>query len=194
MKPITQVDTSQEYFTLHYKPTTSEIVYGLGNASTPGIINMFAGASAPLGYLLCNGAAVSRTTYANLFAVIGTTYGNGDGVTTFNVPNFNGRVPVGQDSSTGYAAVLGQIGGEPTHTLTTGEMPVHNHGITDPGHTHSVTYSPGAYADIGPNDNIDWGSTTTGSATTGITVNNAGSGQAHNNLQPYLAINYIISY
>ena len=70
------------------------------NTNTPvGSISLFAGTTAPNGWLICDGSAVSRTTYANLFSVIGTTYGSGNGSTTFNIPNLKGKVPVGLDSS-----------------------------------------------------------------------------------------------
>ena len=100
--------------------------------STPaGIIKINAGSTPPGGYLLCNGQAVSRTTYANLFKVIGTTYGAGDGSTTFNVPNLNGRVVVGKSSST--FTTLGQTGGEINSTLTTSNLPAHTHTVTPKG-------------------------------------------------------------
>jgi microcystin-dependent protein len=106
----------------------------------------FAGSSAPLNHLLCNGQAVSRTTYAALFAVIGTTYGAGDGSTTFNLPDLRGRAPVGLDNMGGSAAA-----GSPARhqrsahirranaQLLTSEIPAHAHGVTDPGHAHAIT-------------------------------------------------------
>lgn len=80
-----------------------------------GVIVPFGGSSAPAGHLLCNGAAVSRTTYADLFAVIGTTYGAGDGSTTFNVPDMRGRFPLGKAAS-GTGSTLGGTGGAIDHT------------------------------------------------------------------------------
>jgi phage-related tail fiber protein len=82
-----------------------------------GVILMTAASTADDGWLLCDGAAVSRTTYANLFRKIGTTYGTGDGSTTFNVPNLQGRVPVGVSSTDGDFD-LGDSGGEKTATLS----------------------------------------------------------------------------
>jgi microcystin-dependent protein len=79
---------------------------------------MFAGSTAPTGWLLCDGTAVSRTTYSDLFAITSTTYGVGDGSTTFNLPNLKGRVPVGLDTSQTEFDVLGETGGAKTHTLT----------------------------------------------------------------------------
>ncbi len=116
-----------------------------------GVVFPFGGTNAPNGFLMCNGQAVSRTTYAALFAVIGTTFGVGDNSTTFNVPDLRGRVPAGKDNMGGAAAAsrltsangldgttLGAVGGAQTHTLTTAQMPAHNHGVTDPGHSHGV--------------------------------------------------------
>ena len=102
-----------------------------------GIIMPFAGTTAPSSYLMCFGQAVSRTTYSALFAAIGTTYGSGDGSTTFNLPDLRGRVIAGQDDMGGTSAnrltspingdTLGAAGGSESHTLTTNEMPSHTH-------------------------------------------------------------------
>lgn len=110
----------------------------------------FAGASAPDNWLLCAGQAVSRSTYAALFSIIGTTYGVGDGSTTFNLPDLRGRVPAGKDDMGGSPAnrltsggsgingvALGAAGGTQTHTLSTTEMPSHTH--TQNAHTHTQT-------------------------------------------------------
>lgn len=103
----------------------------------------FAGSTAPDQFLLCQGQAVSRSTYATLFSVIGTTYGAGDNSTTFNLPNLNGRVPVGKDSAQTEFDLLGEAGGSKTHTLTTAEMPSHthtqnSHNHTQDAHSHSA--------------------------------------------------------
>lgn len=87
-----------------------------------GKIDMYAGSTAPAGWLLCDGSAISRTTYASLFAVIGTTYGTGDGSTTFNVPNLQGKFPIGANTT----YTLGGTGG--STTLTTDNLPAHTHG------------------------------------------------------------------
>lgn len=91
----------------------------------PGFVGFTAGATAPAGWLLRNGQAVSRTTYADLFTAIGTTFGSGDGSTTFNVPNTLGRVDAGIDGGSGrlYGAGLGQAVGAPTMSLLTGNLP-----------------------------------------------------------------------
>ena len=101
----------------------------------------------PAGYLLCDGSAQSRTTYAALFAAIGTVHGGGDGSTTFNLPDLRNRFVIGAGSSYGVT----NSGGSPVqtttvtvagHVLTTAEMPSHAHGVYDLGHTHGV-YDPG---------------------------------------------------
>lgn len=121
------------------------------SGSPTGAVTQFAGSAAPTGWLLCDGTAVSRATYADLFAAIGTTYGAGNGSTTFNLPNLKGRVPVGRDSADTSFDVLGETGGAKTHTLTVTEMPshthvqdshnhtqaAHSHTLTDPGHNHT---------------------------------------------------------
>lgn len=164
-----------------------------------GEVRMWAGAGDPNTYwLVCDGRAVSRTTYAVLYSIVGTTYGVGDGVTTFNLPNTAERVIVGKSGSktliTQYdATVLGGTFGEGTHALTTAELATHSHGITDPGHTHVIGLLQGA-----PNGGSfsaytnSVSSNATASSTTGITVNNQGSGTAHNNVQPALVLNHII--
>jgi microcystin-dependent protein len=159
----------------------------------------FGGTAAPSGWLLCDGSAVSRATYATLFDAIGTTWGAGDGSTTFNVPNLARRVTVGSGgaSSGTLGNAVGNTGGAETHTLSTGEIPAHSHGVTDPGHTHTLTQSAlvantagtafdnagtaGAGASVSANSN-----------TTGISIQNAGGGGAHNNMQPSAVVMKII--
>jgi microcystin-dependent protein len=105
----------------------------------------YAAATSPSGWLNCDGSAVSRTTYADLFAVTSTTYGVGDGTTTFNLPDLRGRIPVGLDNIGGtdagrlsVANTLGGTGGTETHTLTSAEMPVHTHTQTSHNHTQDT--------------------------------------------------------
>lgn len=125
---------------------------------TVGLVTMFAGASSPAGWLLCDGSTVSRTSYAKLFSLIGTTYGAGDGSTTFNLPNLKGRVPVGRDTTQAEFDTIGESGGEKTHKLSVAEMPAHTHtqnshfhGITDPGHNHSQNNHGHGVSDPGHN-------------------------------------------
>ena len=144
-----------------------------------GSITMFAGNQAPAGYLLCDGSQVSRTTYANLFTVIGTTYGVGDGETSFNLPNLGGRVPMGVGTNDNtHTFNLGATGGEYEHTLTQSEMPYHTHDLTH-------TYLPdGSTSRWGTNGIANGGDVESTTAT--------GGDQPHNNVQPYIALNYII--
>ena len=198
-----------------------------------GALTPFAASTVPTGWLLCDGTGVSRTTYADLFSVIGTTYGAGNGSTTFNLPNLKGRVPVGLDSADTQFDALGETGGAKTHTLTTAEMPVHTHtqsshthtqsshshsGTTDTGLTngswtvpagsgtsvqpnHLVGFSASATVSLGDNAQFPGSSHdhtySTNSQTpiiSGTTATNAntGSGNSHNNLQPYITLNFII--
>jgi microcystin-dependent protein len=150
--------------------------------SPTGSVTAFAGSTAPTNWLLCNGAAVSRTTYAALFTLIGSTYGAGDGSTTFNLPNLLGRVPVGRDSGQTEFDTLGETGGAKTHTLTTAEMPSHAHQIqrNNQAATSVAADASGLYQSV---------------ANTGAgysTTQTEGGGGAHNNLQPYIVLNYII--
>lgn len=126
-----------------------------------GVVMPYAGATAPGGWLLCAGQLLNRTTYAELFAAIGTTFGAGDGSTTFAVPDMRGRVTAGADDMGGTAAnrlttagsgvngkALGAAGGAETHQLTAAQMPQHGHGVNDPTHAHSVydpTHTHGVY-------------------------------------------------
>jgi microcystin-dependent protein len=153
-----------------------------------GTVFPYAGATAPTHYLLCYGQAVSRATYAELYNILGTTYGAGDASTTFNLPDLRGRVIAGLDNLGGSSAnivtdtdadSLGGTHGTETHTLTTAEMPVHTH-------TYNIN-SGGA----GGNINIAH-ATSASESNTGDQINNAGSGDAHNNVQPTIFMSYII--
>ena len=99
-----------------------------------GMIYMFAGNSAPSGYLMCDGSAVSREDYSLLFAVIGTAFGNGDGSTTFNLPDLSGRVAMGASQS----HAQGSTGGTETCTLTVDNLPSHLHEVPQHGHGSSI--------------------------------------------------------
>ena len=248
---------------------TTSHYYLIKNNTPAGVINMWATTTAPTSWLLCDGTAVSRTTYAALFAVISTTYGTGDGSTTFNVPNLKGKVPVGRDSADASFDTMGETGGAKTHTLSSAEsgVPAHghanvatftgtaashnhtqdSHNHTQNSHTHTTDtqgnhyhggsvgtgeflYRDGAY-NTGFNSwvgnvylAITWngataysgshshnvnGNTATNIAATAtnqstsitpagtISMNNtnntaANASSAHNNLQPYIVLNYII--
>jgi microcystin-dependent protein len=184
-----------------------------------GMIMAYGGGTPPTGWLLCDGSAVSRTTFAPLYAVIGTAFGAGDGATTFAVPDLRGSMPVGKDDMGGVAAnrltmayaafdgtTIGAQGGDQ-------RLSTHHHLITDPQHTHP---DPGhvhywsynvlrvwtvgtTYSIASGGVNLDWpvtdvtGSAYTGleAASTGITINDFGGGGS-GNVQPSLVCLYII--
>jgi len=165
-----------------------ETVINMIKKSYPaGSISMYAGSTAPTGYLLCDGSAVSRTTYADLFTAIGTTYGTGDGSTTFNVPNVKGKVPVGRDSADTSFDTLGETGGAKEVTLTAAQsgVPAHKHPFTTVKSAVMPTTTTDLPSGYNPNN------TGTGTAyTSNNTATNASS--SHTNLQPYIVFNYII--
>lgn len=163
------------------------------NVTPSGAVQMYVGASAPSGWLLCDGTSYLRTTYPTLFAVISTTYGSADG-THFNVPDFRGRVPIGVGTGTGGASsgtgaptggsaltavALAGWKGEETHTLSTPEIPAHTHTLAN------VSQSPGSasgvYTDTAAITNAN-----------GIATGSSGGGSAHNNIQPTMGINLMI--
>jgi microcystin-dependent protein len=153
---------------------------------------MWVTGTAPTGWVLCDGTAYSRTvTYNTLFGVIGTNYGVGNGSTTFNVPNLKGKVPVGLDSTQTEFDALNETGGAKTHALTESEMPRHQHGaspamIIGTGSGGIANYSP-----TGNNPQEGLNTTFTGGSGS---VQSASNGVAHNNLQPYIVVNYIIKF
>jgi microcystin-dependent protein len=176
-----------------------------------GALLEFTGPTAPnSAFVLPYGQAISRTTYASYFALVGTTYGVGDGSTTFNVIDKRGRVSAGKDDMGGSAAgrigsvttdngtiigtTLGSVGGSAMHALSTAEMPAHTHGVNDPGHTHNnnaATPTPAAQWTPG-NTGAILNAATINSATTGISIQSAGSGAAHAMLQPTIIVNYVL--
>ena len=187
-----------------YKPSVGEQGWGtlvnenfdkIDATSITGVVQLFAGSSAPSGWLICNGQAVSRTTYAALYAVIGTTYGAGDGSTTFNVPNLVNRTVRGSNS-------LGKTGGTDTVTLTTANMPAHSHGGTTDSagaHTHTTQWSArqtnGGWSGWETNSWTVKSSTTTSSAgahTHTFTTSSTGNGSAVTITNPYVMLHYII--
>lgn len=197
-----------------------------------GIIMPFAGTVAPENYLFCDGSAVSRTTYATLFGVIGTTFGAGDGSSTFNLPDLSGRVPLGVSQS----HALGTTGGSETVTLTEQELPAHVHevpqhghadtiGATTPAFAHTITQPVFKYnkANAGTtslnsastrNPCVSSSTTATATRSTNVAVgkhaaaactmsgsianaaafdsDSVGSDLSHNNMQPFIAMTYII--
>jgi microcystin-dependent protein len=154
------------------------------NNSTGQIIPWISG-TRPKEWLLCDGSAVSRTTYRRLFGVIGTSFGAGDGSTTFNLPDLRGRLPLGLDNMGGTSANrvtatqadnLGQASGAESHTLTASEMPSHTH---QGGSTVN-------------NKGIGGASDLRGVASNGVATSSTGGGGSHSNVQPYQTFGYVI--
>jgi len=183
-----------------------------------GAIEMWLTGTPPDNWLICNGQAVSRVGYEELFALWGTTFGPGDGTTTFNLPDMRSLHPKGA----GGVIALGDIAGSSVVTLNTGNLPAHNHGVNDPGHTHTLT-DPGhshrerqfagastfiAGAAGGANPTIPNGTNTTNAAvlntgsnttgitavsnTTGITTQDEGMGDYFSTAQPSIGVHYIV--
>ena len=202
-------------------PTDAATVAQVTGASPIGVVVDFAGDTAPNGWMLCYGQAVSRTTFAAAFAVIGTKYGAGDGATTFNLPDCRGRVTAGRDDMGGadakrlsdffgaVARTLGGVLGAASHVLTLAQLPAHTHPAgslttTAAGeHTHTSYLGssrdngdPGPYVGTAPSEpNGSNGSTSAAGnhvhGVTGSTGSN-GSGQAHGIAQPSIVFNKII--
>ena len=178
-----------------------------------GMVMPFAGGDmscVPGGWLICNGTAVSRTTYSDLYACIGETYGPGDATTTFNLPDLQASIPVGVSPSLG---VVGDTGGQNTTTLTSANLPQHTHGTgtLQPlanGSTDINTSWDAAYAGVdgsnGDNRSIggqpDWSGTVTGGMQWPLTISGAtdsGTGLTNpatsiNNMQQYVLMKYLI--
>ena len=191
----------------------SNVINGVSPDPLPvGSMVYYAGTAAPVNYNLCDGSAVSRSTYAALFAAIGTTYGAGNGVTTFNIPNTNGRFLASPDNGTGILNgwTLAQTGGVSSLVLALNQMPSHAHTLTDPGHNHTLTdpghhhstvtgsqgggtYLSGSVLSAGSNNT---GNSTTGitmaNSTTGITMANTGGSTPVPTVPPTLITNCII--
>lgn len=175
-----------------------------------GTLLPYAAASAPAGYLLANGAAVSRSTYADLFGVCGTTYGAGDGSTTFNLPNMNGRVAMGAGNYTdptlgSVTRTLGVSLGEASHVMIEAEIASHTH--TQTAHNHPVLSGAGTITNPSTGYGLAAFNGTSGGYVSNGTVGgagnpylaniapsiqNAGSNSPMNVVQPSLVISYII--
>jgi microcystin-dependent protein len=172
----------------------------------PGTILAFAAPALPTGWLRCDGSAIGRIQYKNLFQAIGTTYGVGDHITTFNLPDCRGRALVGIGQGPALTnRPLGQSFGAEKHTLSVNELTAHSHVVNDIGHVHNI-----GNPDVGQvwetaggrTGRFAYGVTNHGvknnpptmRAHTGVSLQATGSSAPHNNIQPSLAINYIIKY
>ena len=171
-----------------------------------GEITMWATNTAPTGWLICDGAPISRSVYGALWGVLGTTYGSGDGSTTFNLPNLKGRVVAGRDASQTEFDTLGEIGGSKTSALTSGNLPAHTHTASSSS-TTTLTNGDLIVRQYGGGDakltaNSSYGpyntATITASTSTSTSVSGGGNGtatgDAFSNLAPYIALNFIIRF
>ena len=148
-----------------------------GDTFPIGAITLWSGTTTPQNWLLCDGREVSRETYSELFAAIGTMWGAGDGSTSFNLPSYTDKFPLGA----GGDVDLAETGGEKEHTLTVNEIPSHNHRTPGAG---NAAFANGGYtlqADSGGNNPAP-----------NKTTESAGGGQPHNNMPPYAGSYYII--
>lgn len=170
-----------------------------GEGPLIGEVRMWSGSMTmlPPRWLPCDGSVLSRTNFSILFAVIGENYGPGDGLTTYNIPDFRDRSPMGASANvnglpqTTVSGPLTVFGGASTHTLTSAEMPVHDH---DMQHTHDIL---GDLVGTTGTTHVQFISASTPvaqptSAPSQQLTQATGSGQPHNNLPPYFAITYII--
>lgn len=194
-------DSNRAVDTNHLKDesvTSAKLAPAAISAIMPtGSVMPFAGRSAPDGFLVCDGSAISRTTYSALFAVIEEIYGSGDGSTTFNLPDLQGRVVAGRDNMSGSSQdrltnlsggvdgdTLGATGGDEKHTLVDSEIPAHTHttdfnnfaGVDGTGIGNGAAYEPNR-------SDPSYPARDTGSV---------GGDQPHNNVQPTIILNYII--
>jgi microcystin-dependent protein len=167
----------------------------------PGDLKLSAAQNAPTGWLVCDGRAVDRDLYPELFDAIGVAYGNGDGVLTFNLPNFIDRFAMGATSDR-----RGVAGGAAAVALTVAELAHHTHVPSDPGHLHGgggttffVGTNTGA-ATTGAQSGPNFGAITAGDALNiytdhraiGLGIFGEGGNAAHNNMPPYLGVNVFI--
>lgn len=183
---------SSNWICTNYERKSGAALAASGAASIPvGAVMVYAGLTEPTDWQFCYGQAISRATFAALFAIVSTTYGVGDGSTTFNVPDLRGRVVAGQDDMGGSSAnrltglsagvdgdTLGASGGAESHTLVTAELAAHDHSLTVGGSGGAGTVSLTT-------------SSVAGSANAAL-IADTGSGTAHNNVQPTFILNYII--
>ena len=196
----TSFPTTYSVTRLFWRSDLGRMYYNKGTSGTPvwegsdvpiGTINMYAGAVAdiPSGWLICDGTAVSRTTYSELFDRLDNEYGIGDGSTTFNLPDFatSNIFPRGATNNAG----RGTTGGESTHLLTSAESGLVGHGhsisVTDPGHTHTANSGGNSTFSGTLFRNHNTGGTDI------TTASNTNAGSSHENKPPFLDVHFIIA-
>jgi microcystin-dependent protein len=213
---VFQTDAPSGFY--YYTGSAWIILSTAENQVPAGTIMPYAGSSAPTGWALCDGSAISRSTYSTLYSIVSTTYGSGDGSSTFNIPDLRGRTVFGKDNMGGSTAsrltssggitgtTLGATGGIQTKSLATGEMPSHSHTYKDAyfAENHSTSGAVGGNARFGTsagtdNDNSFFFRTSsnghTGNyndASTDISTSSSGSGTAFALINPGIVLNYII--
>ena len=164
-----------------------------------GIIKIFGGNFAPSGWLFCNGALLPIAEYETLFVLIGTQFG-GDGVTTFALPDLRGRLPISSGTGTGLSNyVQAQVGGSEQVTLVTPNIPSHTHALNVANtkadiHNPESSNSIGAPVDINGDSVSGFSTAAANTQLSPVSISQTGGNQAHDNLAPYLAVNYIICY
>lgn len=189
--PLATIAVAHGFISIFDADITNRLyLFRSGVGAPVGSIQAFAGANAPPGFLFCAGQTLNIADYPALFAVVGTTFG-GNGTTTFILPDLRGRTIIGMDNMIGASAnrvtnpaadTLGGVGGAETHTLTIAQLPPHSHNMHA---REGVATSPP------PDDDFRLNPT---APTHTIPTASVGSGQAHNNMQPYMALRYIIAY
>ncbi|MEM7302674.1 MAG: tail fiber protein [Pseudomonadota bacterium] len=156
-------------------------------------IRMMGFGFAPRGWAMCDGQTLPINQNQSLYSLLGTTYG-GDGRTNFNLPDLRGRVPIhtGNDGTGGVTWQEGQLGGEETHTLSVPEMPAHTHTLEGSSQDGNSINTNGTVLAREVGNPYSASNANLVDLRTG-TISNAGGGQAHENMQPFLAVNYCIA-
>jgi microcystin-dependent protein len=158
-----------------------------------GDIRIFGGNFAPVSYLKCAGQLLAISQYDTLFTILGTMYG-GDGVQTFQLPDLQGRVPMGTGQAPGLTnRVVGQVLGEENHQLTSAEMPQHTHTLNAVASGGNQPGPGGGLLAASDQRNSQYSNSTTNTTMGPSAISFAGSNAAHNNVQPSLAVNFIIA-
>jgi microcystin-dependent protein len=158
-----------------------------------GQIMLFAGTFAPVGWQLCDGSLLPISQYDVLFALIGTTYG-GDGQTTFAVPDLRSRVPVHQGQGQGLSnQIIGQVSGVENITLIATQIPLHTHAL-QVSSAAATTGTPSSGVTLGAAAEELYSTDSPNSTLNAGTITSVGGNQPHTNIQPYLALNFVIAY